>query len=78
MEGERLGFEKISKKSIWAAFWVVQIVIKTKQLRYDFFASVGFFFAQKLIFLKIKRAVIRILEPQTQICAIEEDICMNI
>ncbi len=70
--------KKISKKSIWAAFLVVQIVIKTKQLRYDFLAPVGFFFGKQLIFLKIKRAVIRILEPQTQICAIEEDIFMKI
>ncbi|WP_375625324.1 hypothetical protein [Bartonella sp. MU37NMGALS] len=70
--------KKYQKSPLGPAFWVVQVVVTTKQLRYDFFASVGFFFAKKLIFLKIKRAVIRILEPQTQICAIEEDICMNI
>ncbi len=52
---------------------MIQIVIKTKQPRYDFLALVCFFFGKQLIFLKIKRAL-RILESETQICAIEEDI----
>ncbi|WP_375635584.1 hypothetical protein [Bartonella sp. MR90HLJMH] len=50
MEGESLGFEKKYRKNLFGpAFLVVQIVIKTKQLRYDFLALVCFFFEKKLI-----------------------------
>ncbi|WP_375652756.1 hypothetical protein [Bartonella sp. MR110HLJHH] len=50
MEDESLGFEKKYRKNLFGpAFLVVQIVIKTKQLRYDFLALVCFFFGKKLI-----------------------------
>ncbi len=78
IEDESLGFEKKYRKNQFGpVLLMIQIVIKTKQLRYDFLALVCFFFGKQLIFLKIKRAL-RILESETQICAIEEDIFIKI
>ncbi len=74
MEDESFGFEKKYRKNQFGpVLLMIQIVIKTKQPRYAFLALVCFFFGKQLIFLKIKRAL-RILESETQICAIEEDI----
>ncbi len=50
MEDESLGFEKKYRKNQFGpVLLMIQIVIKTKQPRYDFLALVCFFFGKKII-----------------------------
>ncbi|WP_143711784.1 hypothetical protein [Bartonella grahamii] len=70
--------KKISKKSTGVGFADGSNCHKDKatSLRFSFISWLLLW--KEAYLLEIKRAVIRILEPQTQICAIKEDILMNI